>query len=413
MAVVQDMAGGRRDKRVLKRITAIVPIVALVAIMAQPAAAALEETPDRTWGVNGRVYAILRLGDRIYLGGNFTQAVPPRDSGAPRVDRFSLAAIDAATGELDFAWDPVANGPVYTLAASADGSRVFAGGNFTAVDGTLHRNLVALDPVSGEVDQTWNVNTNYPVWTAVAHGSRLYVGGNFTSITGAGSSVLRYRLAAVDQVSGAVDPLWNPSAGNTVKTLEVSADGTLIYVGGNFMQIAGQRRLWLAAVDTVTGTLSNTWVPSEGSGIIYDFSPCGNGCVLDLEATSTHVYVAVGGKYGNKVMALDAATAALKWQRHADGDVQAVGVRGKDLYVGGHWIKIAQQSGYPRFITFNATWGSIRDFSPYVDSPMGVWSLLTEEARVYLGGDFTKVGPEGAAVDQPGFAQFTDIPVAQ
>lgn len=36
---------------------------------------------------------------------------------------------------------------------------------------------------------------------------------------------------------------------------------------------------------------------------------------------------------------------------------------------------------------------------------MGMWALLAEASRLYLGGDFKKVQD----TSQPGFAQFTDF----
>jgi hypothetical protein len=49
-------------------------------LLASPASAALNNTPDAgTVQTNGRVWSILVLGDRIYLGGEFTTV-----NGVPR-----------------------------------------------------------------------------------------------------------------------------------------------------------------------------------------------------------------------------------------------------------------------------------------------------------------------------------------
>src|SRR5918998_4910054 len=91
------------------------------------ALAAVSATPDPgTVDASGQVSAILRLGDRVYLGGKFNHV-----NGEPRA---RLAAIDAATGELTD-WNPGADGEVRALAASSDGTRIFAGGEFTEVGG--------------------------------------------------------------------------------------------------------------------------------------------------------------------------------------------------------------------------------------------------------------------------------------
>ena len=91
--------------------------VALAATMSSVAA------PD-TLQVDGRVNAILVVGDRVYLGGDFTHVNGVR--------RNYLAAMDASTGQLSD-WNPNANGSVRALSLSPDGTRIYAGGGFTSI----------------------------------------------------------------------------------------------------------------------------------------------------------------------------------------------------------------------------------------------------------------------------------------
>ena len=92
-----------------------------------------------TWGTSpgepdkaGRVLAMVERGGVVYLGGEFTGFVPP--SGGPVTPRSFLAAIDAATGKL-LPWNPTADGSVRALAVSADGRRLYVGGDFNAIGG--------------------------------------------------------------------------------------------------------------------------------------------------------------------------------------------------------------------------------------------------------------------------------------
>ena len=54
-----------------------------------------------------------------------------------------IAAVDAASGNL--LWQVPANNDVRALALSADGSTLYAGGNFTTVNGVTHRHVAALN----------------------------------------------------------------------------------------------------------------------------------------------------------------------------------------------------------------------------------------------------------------------------
>src|SRR3990170_1391684 len=74
------------------------------------AQAAPSETPDATAGTNGTVYALLEVGDRIYVGGKFSWAGPYTGNGA---------AVSGTDGQR-LSPSAFTSGPV--LAAAADGS---------------------------------------------------------------------------------------------------------------------------------------------------------------------------------------------------------------------------------------------------------------------------------------------------
>src|SRR5690606_11513724 len=81
--------------------------------------------------IDGVVWAQLVIGDTVSVGGEFTTARPAGSApGVNTVPRENLLAFDIRTGELISSWAPTANGAVYSLAASPDGSRIYVGGNF-------------------------------------------------------------------------------------------------------------------------------------------------------------------------------------------------------------------------------------------------------------------------------------------
>src|ERR1043166_2197392 len=119
--------------------------IVLVAALTTVSAWAISNNPDPgIWGVEGGiVYAIVRSGDVVYLGGSFTSLVSPNGSTTLPAD--GLAAIDANTGQPTD-WRPVANGTVFALAASVDGSEIYVGGTFSTIDGVARSKFAAISP---------------------------------------------------------------------------------------------------------------------------------------------------------------------------------------------------------------------------------------------------------------------------
>ncbi len=106
------------------------------------------------------VLAITSLGDRVYVGGKFSQV---RDASTGQLVNHSyLAAFDRATGAWISSFRPRLDGTVWDLAV-ADG-RLIVGGQFTNVDAVAGtQGVAALDPITGAVD---------PVWRGIAHTHR-------------------------------------------------------------------------------------------------------------------------------------------------------------------------------------------------------------------------------------------------
>lgn len=370
--------------RVLMMMTAAVLATSLFAMAPSSASADPSNMPDEgTVQTNGSVYAILAVGDRVYLGGDFTTV-----NGQ---SRSRLAAIDATTGELT-GWAPGANDSVRALAVSPDGASVYAGGAFTSVNGTTRNRLAAMDATTGTLTSWYPGTANSSVRAIAVSGNRVYLGGAFTTVNGQN----RERLALVDGVTGALDPNWTPTADGTVRTLALSGDDSRLYAGGSFSYISGQSRPYLAALSATTGTRDDTWKP-----------PKPNGQVFALALSGTRVYTAEGG-YGGAAAAYDAAgSGARAWSRSADGDAQAVAVLGEKVYVGGHFDVFASQTRHS-FAAVDAATGALDSQWTPSASPSypGVWALTPDAARIrlYTGGDFTSISGQ----THQRFAQFSE-----
>ena len=383
-------------------------LTALVVLLSCGVAwAALSTTPDPgTAGANGRVYDILRTGDRIYLAGSFTQIT---DKDGTTFARNNLAAIDASTGRVTD-WNPNVtnaknNSNVHKMALSEDGSRMFVGGNFQRVGGLYRVRLAAIDLATGAVISGWRADADNTVYALGVSGNKLYAGGAFKAVAGQP----RERLAAVDQTTGTLDSLWTPRAyrdddlTSLVRAMDVSADGTRVYVGGFFNHISGTLTRKLAAIDSATGEL------------VGSFNPDTPNSILDMDIADGRVYVAAGDLLEG-VEAFDADTGQSRWSvagGHPDpqaGDVQAIVASGSKVYAGGHF---GQMGGLvrKRLVELDAQTGQIGPFAteiPGDKTNLGIWALEADPTagHLYAGGDFTQV--EGA--EHQRFAQFSEQP---
>jgi Bacterial Ig-like domain/Domain of unknown function (DUF5122) beta-propeller len=363
----------------------------LTLLAASPVLAEVSDEPDNAPQTDGIVFSVLPVGNRIYIGGEFTHV-----DGVPR-DR--LAAINATTGELTD-WNPGANKKVFALASSPDGTRIYAGGAFSTVGGITRNSVVALDATTGAVDAGFNAGRLDATVRAVAVlGERLYLGGDFTTVQGQS----RTRLALVNGTTGALDPNWAPAASDIVRALVASPDGNRIYAGGRFTSISGESRLRLAALDPA----------SNGAPLSWRTLVNPNGPIIDLAVSGGQVYAAAGGVAG-AAESYDAGTGARAWQLKGDGDFQAITVTGGKAYIGGHFLKLGGQERR-FFAAADALTGALdSQWTPSgsgvkLSEPTstGVWDLQPDESRgrLYAGTNFSKVNGQPHA----GFVQFSSL----
>jgi hypothetical protein len=91
--------------------------------------------------VTGTIRGMAQIGGAIYLGGTF--------SAINGQARRNLAAVSATGAGSPLPWAPTADLTVFRVAAAPDGSRVFAGGYFTVLNGIARRGVGALDASTG------------------------------------------------------------------------------------------------------------------------------------------------------------------------------------------------------------------------------------------------------------------------
>jgi hypothetical protein len=378
-------------------------------LLAPQASADLPQAPDDSAEANGRVWDILRAGDRIYLAGSFTQVT---NTDGQTYTRNNLAAIDANTGKVVPEWDPNVTRPgspstssVRTMALSSDGSRLFVGGTFSNVGGLARNRLAAVDVEAGVVNKQWTAGANNTVWALAVSGNGVYAGGDFTTV----KTQARNHLAKLDATTGTPDPNWTPSADEispnkygSVRALAFPEDGSRLYAGGYFQSISGQQTGNLVALDPTTGVLDGGFRPNEGNGI------------QSMAVSGGRVFVGTGDELEG-IEAFDAVSGQLAWRlgygTHTppEGDVQAIDVSddGGTVYAGGHFNRMSEYERH-RLVAVDAATGTIdAQWSPYVaGGDLGVWAVESYGPRLYAGGDFTGV----ANRPQARFTQFTDGP---
>jgi hypothetical protein len=298
--------------------------------------------------LNQAVQAIAVSGPDLYVGGWFTNA-----AGIPAADYIArwngsswsaLGSNGAGIGAL--------NNIVYALVVS--GTDLYVGGNFNNAAG-----IPEADQVARWNGSTWSAlgsngtgvgAINGQVFALAASGTDLYVGGNFLNVAG--------NLAA-DYIAKWNGSSWSPlgsnGAGNGAFGAVVNAvavAGADVYAGGNFLNAAG-----IQEADHVARWDGSAWhaLGSNGSGD-GALNNTNTISVTALAVAGSNVYV--GGNFGNAAN-IPAADHVARWDGaawHALGSggpngpadgaiVSAYGVilamAGTDLYVGGYFRDVA------------------------------------------------------------------------
>jgi hypothetical protein len=371
---------------------------AVLGVTAVPSSAAggtsYGTTPKKTWQVTGgQIYAMVRIGDKVVVGGNFTAV---RSSTGETWARNRLAIFSASTGAPQSGWNPGADNSVRALAT--DGTRVFAGGSFTHIGGLAKANIAALSLSTGKAEPGFTANGNGEVRGLLYANSKLYAGGLFTTI----NNVPRTRAAAVSPVTGVLDGTWKPVASWAVNSIVPMPGTTSLVLGGEFSVISTFPRKYLAMVNRSTGAVL-PWAPA--ADCIDAANPC---IVRSVAATPSLVYAAVGG-IGGQLSAYNVSNGVRKWTQHGDGDVQAVAVSGNTVFAGGHFDPDFGPSGDRyELAAMNAATGAMLPYGPQLHGGTGVWAILAGSDSLLVGGLFTMIS--GTTTTAKNFAQFPLAP---
>jgi hypothetical protein len=402
--------GTAPQRRLAHWLTFIVALALAALVSPTPADALSPDADAGTWGAHGRVLAMVRAGNVLYLGGRFDRLQSP--DGKIKVPAQNIAAIDLTTGlpvstfHASVAFGDSRAPEVDALAMSADGTRLLVGGKFTLVNGQSKPYFAALSPSSGAIDTSFAATPfSASVHAIVVTPTKTYVGGAFKHI----GKAQRLHLAAL-LPGGTLDPAWVPTADDVVRSLELAPDGLTIFVGGLFENVDNTSRQSVARVSTATGALDPWAIPAG---------------VINTPQTAWHMLIRgsviyIGFGHGPNYLAafrLDLGPLGLQlWRVNTVGNVESLAMApdGSRLFFGGHFGTGALQqrvcngpflhglaSVAPATGAILCDW--IPQITPFGSNYVGVWTIVNVDNTIWIGGKIEAID----GVTHLGMARYT------
>jgi PKD repeat protein len=348
-------------KKSLLTVGALASVVAGVAVFdaagpahaAAPPVATLPTDNPANWTPNvidGQVQAIWQVGNRVYIGGTFTQVADTANNGGTVYNRSGLAAFDATTGVVDAAFAPVLSSSVEVITGAADGQSIYIGGDFNTVNGVNRRKVARLNAATGALITSFNASgINGIVRDFELVGNTLYIGGLFTSVAGQSRTYLASLNATTGglttQVNLALAGLHNGGVGKVIK-LDVTPDGSRMLITGNFLTVAGQARDQVALIDLSTNpaTVSPWHTNFYNSVCSTSFDSFTRD--LDISEDGTFAVITTTGAYRANTscdtiarleLTTEQANLTPTWISYTGGDTSyAVEIHDGVAYIGGH-----------------------------------------------------------------------------
>ena len=240
------------------------------------------------------------------------------------------------------------------------------------------------------------VNGNIYDMALNADGSILYVGGEFSHIGdfyGLGAVYSRTNLAAIKTSDFSVTS-WAPAPDYSVKTIEVYGDS--IYIGGSFTHIGETYTGEFARINS-DGTLDSSCLPN----IYTDFGP--RSTVYDVEVNSQYIYV--GGSFNRIIDSSNTVYGLVRLNRSdcswdsgfvpvLDGTVYDIELYDGGIYIGGRFKNIGvTYTG--DFAKLNSDGSVNLNCTPNIhtlEEIETVYDISLTDEFIYVGGSFNSIG---------------------
>lgn len=371
--------------------------------------------------LDGAVYALARVGNRIVVGGDFTQ-VKEASTSAPTLTRRGLFSFDPLTGQIDAGFAPVADGRVLSLVSAGDGTSVFVGGAFLTINGVGPRSVARLNVSDGSRVAGFNpAAVDSKVLDMQLVGSTLYIGGAFGWVGGVSQPVLAGLNASTGaRISSIAASFSEPLSGTmSVLNMDTTPAGDRLVVIGNFGKVNGQARSQIAMFNIGSGfsladwattayaqkdSAGNTWCDPRWDSYMrnVDFSPDG----IFFVVTTSGAYRA--DRLCDSIVRWPTAgtgDVSPTWVDATGGDTtQAVEVVGSVVYIGGHnrWVNnpyawnTVGAAAVPRsgLAALDSRTGMPLAWNPGRERGVGVFAMLYDFGGLWIGHDTDWVGGE-------------------
>jgi hypothetical protein len=321
---------------------------------------------------NAPVLSLVNDGNTVYAGGSFTKM---NGAGQYRVGRFS------ATTGARLTFFAGVNGDVHALALQGPG--LYIGGNFTNVQGASHLSLAALNSGTGVVYSFFNggaavianspspndaPHNNTPIRALLATSTRIYAAGDMDYVDG----FVRPGLVALNPLSGAIDGSFQPMRFISTATqgealLAVPASGSnpagIVISAGGLYNFAIRLDLTGNFVWGVTGDGDFQTAAVIGSTIYLGghftcISPASANCFQPTDVPNVpRMHIAAFSVTGSGILSPDPS---FKPWMGPETEPYFYGVQtllssGSSLYAGGVWKSIGVGSKtytHPKYVRF-------------------------------------------------------------
>jgi hypothetical protein len=225
-------------------------------------------------GTTEQIRQLVDCGGTMYAVGTFTEIDGYNGTSTQEFPRNNIFSFSDTAPFTVTAWNPDVNGTVNTIAFSQGNcADAYIGGQFTSVSGTAVHNIAEVDTATGLVVPGFRDSANGQVETIKGYGDHLLVGGFFTAINNTKNDPY---MAGLNPVTGKDDGFvslaisghetyqgvhTNPTR---IYNQQLSNDGTMDLVEGDFTSVAGQPRqqIFMLNLTGTTATLTG-WTSSE------------------------------------------------------------------------------------------------------------------------------------------------------
>lgn len=302
--------------------------------------------------------------NKLYAAGSF-QSLGYNTSNLAKI------AVNDSISNPNF---PSVNGIINAVVADNNGG-YFVAGNFTYI-GNKPRANIAHILKNGDIDDQFNLNFGGVIFCLAIDSNYLYIGGDFGSYRSAGSGFAAINLQTYNSSS------LNVKLNSYVNTITCSKNA--VFIGGNFTQVNGIKRTYVAAIDK--------------NGALLKWNPSANAAVSQLLLNPSETFVYMKGTFSrvnsvarDEVAKVDVDSGiATSWKPNFFGEVYSLQLFNNLVYVGGSFKQINSIARIS-FGAVDTLDGNVSDFKADLGTQESVSLLYNGGDKLYIAGEFSSI----------------------